>query len=282
MSVDKLVDSIALDSDLGNIANAIRNKTGTNSPLAFPSDFINSINALQVFHSYTGNVVNFTTTTTTTILKLNVEIEPIQSGSGDPSPNNIRPISGWNYVNVWVQPTHDTTASPTANIDLNGTRYGGTLDVITGVLTVDRVHATLNGTNSIQLINWRTTATSVGWAYSISAFPDRKTLANTSAVGNILSDKLKTASYNNAFDGIYDAMISGSSLPAYSFFIRYPDISLTTVSAVNTFLSSNPIDIVYEIEKPFIIKLTPVTISTLIGTNNMWADTGNSTLWYVE
>lgn len=282
MSVDKLVDSIVLDSDLGNIANAIRTKGGTNLPLAFPSDFISAINALPVFHSYNGNVVNFTTVSPTTLLKLNIEFEPVQSGSGDPSPNNQRPISGWNAVNIWVQPTHDTTANPTATINLNGTRYGGTLDVATSILTIDRVHATLNGTHTIQLINWRATATSVGWAYSLATFPNRKTLATTDTVGNILSDKLKTGSYNNAFRGDYDAMISGSSLPAYSFFIRYPDTSLTTVSAVNTFLSNNPIDIVYEVENPFIIKLPPVTVSTLIGANNIWADTGNITLWYVE
>ena len=32
--------------------------------------------------------------------KLKVSIEPVQSGSGDPSPTNVRPISGWTGVNV--------------------------------------------------------------------------------------------------------------------------------------------------------------------------------------
>ena len=32
---------------------------------------------------------------------LKVAIEPVQSGSGDPSPDNIRPISGWNGANVY-------------------------------------------------------------------------------------------------------------------------------------------------------------------------------------
>lgn len=30
-----------------------------------------------------------------------VNIEPVQSGTGDPSPDNVRPISGWSAVNVW-------------------------------------------------------------------------------------------------------------------------------------------------------------------------------------
>ena len=50
--------------------------------------------------------------------------------------SNICPISGWTEAKVWVEPTHDTTANPTVTIDLDGTRYGGTLDVTTGVLTV--------------------------------------------------------------------------------------------------------------------------------------------------
>lgn len=30
-----------------------------------------------------------------------INIEPVQAGSGDPSPNNSRPISGWTEANVW-------------------------------------------------------------------------------------------------------------------------------------------------------------------------------------
>ena len=30
-----------------------------------------------------------------------VNIDPVQEGTGDPSPDNVRPISGWSAVNVW-------------------------------------------------------------------------------------------------------------------------------------------------------------------------------------
>ena len=72
-----------------------------------------------------------------------VNIEPVQSGSGDPSPTNIRPISGWTQVNVWVKPTYDTSLTPTATIPLGRTVYGGTLDVVRGKLVVDRGYATI-------------------------------------------------------------------------------------------------------------------------------------------
>lgn len=46
MSVDKLVDSTQLDSDLTSVANAIRAKSGGSSQLAFPSGFVSEIQAI--------------------------------------------------------------------------------------------------------------------------------------------------------------------------------------------------------------------------------------------
>ncbi|SCW26624.1 hypothetical protein SAMN05660484_00029 [Eubacterium ruminantium] len=71
-----------------------------------------------------------------------VDINPVQSGSGTPSPSNIRPISGWTEANITVA---DATVSPTVsntyNIEFEDsgsplTVYGGTLDTVSGVLTV--------------------------------------------------------------------------------------------------------------------------------------------------
>lgn len=47
MSVDKLVDSTQLNSDLTSVANAIRTKGGTSAQLAFPSDFVSAIGAIS-------------------------------------------------------------------------------------------------------------------------------------------------------------------------------------------------------------------------------------------
>lgn len=47
MSVDKLVDSTQLDTDLTSVANAIRTKGGTSASLTFPSDFVSAINAIS-------------------------------------------------------------------------------------------------------------------------------------------------------------------------------------------------------------------------------------------
>ena len=46
MAVDKIVDSGQLDSDLEDVADAIRAKGGTSADLAFPSGFISAIENL--------------------------------------------------------------------------------------------------------------------------------------------------------------------------------------------------------------------------------------------
>lgn len=43
MALDKLVDSTQLDSDLGDIADAIRAKSGGSGQLAFPAGFVSEI-----------------------------------------------------------------------------------------------------------------------------------------------------------------------------------------------------------------------------------------------
>ena len=47
-----------------------------------------------------GSIVSFEGDETTAIKSLTAQIVPKQSGSGDPSPSNVRPISGWDAVNV--------------------------------------------------------------------------------------------------------------------------------------------------------------------------------------
>ena len=292
MSVDKLVDSIALDSDLGNIANAIRTKGGTNSPLVFPSDFISAINALQVFHAYSGSIANFTTASATNLLKLSVAIEPVQTGSGDPSPNNVRPISGWSDVNVWIQPTYDTSETPTITVGLNDTRYGGTLDVLSGLLTVDRVKISLApniiGTwfdNDISRntlgfylqsydFNYRYPTPGIGQASGTVGLGMFEQYKKASAYANDNPYVAQLLFVNGSFNR-FEARVPKSELGPFSTYAE-------SRTAVINYLTSNPIVMCYEIATPILVQLSPTTISTLAGTNNVWADAGDITLWYAE
>ena len=67
---------------------------------------------------------------------------------------------------------------------------------------------------------------------------------------------------------------------AYGIFIRTSDTSLTTVEAINSYLSANPITVVYELATPTTIQLTPQEVTTLLGNNNIWADSGSVEVEY--
>ena len=67
------------------------------------------------WQTFTGNPLQFNAEKAHTLRSTVVAFSPIQSGSGDPSPTNVRPISGWTAVtvtgageNLW-----DDTATPT-------------------------------------------------------------------------------------------------------------------------------------------------------------------------
>ena len=60
-----------------------------------------------------------------------VTLKPKQAGSGDPSPENVRPISG--YDSVTVTQTKDEAQVKQITLTLPETIYGGTVDAVTGV-----------------------------------------------------------------------------------------------------------------------------------------------------
>ena len=48
-----------------------------------------------------GNPVSFVTDLARPLSRLVASFLPVQSGTGDPSPENVRPITGWTGLNVW-------------------------------------------------------------------------------------------------------------------------------------------------------------------------------------
>lgn len=54
-----------------------------------------------VYRTVSGNPVLFTAKQAAALKSLMIDVQPVQSGSGDPSPDNVRPISGFSAVNVW-------------------------------------------------------------------------------------------------------------------------------------------------------------------------------------
>lgn len=51
-------------------------------------------------YTVTGNPAEFSTNLIRPLQSFEIPFSPVQSGSGNPSPSNIRPISGWPGITV--------------------------------------------------------------------------------------------------------------------------------------------------------------------------------------
>ena len=235
--------------------------------------------------SVSGAIASFVPDATVpNLLGVSVAIEPVQAGSGDPSPDNVRPISGWDSVNVWNKPTHDTSADPTVTIQLGQTVYGAKLTISEdGSVTalIDRMAVTLDGTEV-----WRKDSTVAGFVrYYIRNDAIKK---YTSYIGHMWSNAMETASGYTSFETVTGdfAVTAYSILTVEGNYIYIASRvgssgEIATVDGLKQWLANHPVQVMYELATPITIQLDPVTIAAIAGqTNNVWADAGDVTVEY--
>jgi hypothetical protein len=197
------------------------------------------------------------------IPSLTVGIEATQSGSGDPSPQNVRPIIGVSAVNVYDGPTTDPQDATVYTIDLGGTRYGGTLDVVSGKLVVTHIIIKADTLNWYYLQN-------IFYSGSVGISADGSTDINSDFVcsfaksvnkeWNQLSNNECTLRKNLYSQGYYSLCVKNTEY--------------TNATDFKNSLDSTS-EITFPIATPLTIQLTPTAVKSLLGTNNIWADSGD-------
>ena len=158
-----------------------------------------------------------------------------------------------------------------------GTVYGGTLDMTNGVLTVDRVGYTV-------------TELTDGWVLRNSgggsADPYWCVIRNASA-----AEAIANTPNNGDGNGILSHGMWRYNAPGWRAYYRSSgtysgtcfvligdtETPLDTTEAVNAFIASlsSPLQVVYKIKTPITYQLTPTEVRTLLGENNIFADTGD-------
>ena len=148
-----------------------------------------------------------------------------------------------------------------------GTVYGGTLDVTTGVLTVDRamVDVVVMGDNGILNDNQQ-------MAFSA---PGKK-----GGLANFASDKFTIKSGAYGMTGRAATAVIEFRIPLADLNVSASDTSAVRMEALRNWFADNPTKLVYELATPIAYQLTPQEVRTLLGDNNIWADTGDSTVTY--
>lgn len=169
--------------------------------------------------------------------------------------SNISPISGYSEVNI-------ERDGDTYTIELDGTIYGGILDVTNGVLTVDRTIVEYDGS------------------------VDESWDGNNDIHGiSIPSDcQIEQTPISDAFRGVSPRAYTQVNVGEIALNPSYTNINLRYIedglSVWKDYLSNNPLQVCYELATPLTIQLTPTQIQMLENTNNISTDGTNMQLKY--
>jgi len=135
-----------------------------------------------------------------------------------------------------------------------GTVYGGSLNVTTGVLTVDRGFITLDENVPINL-NGRYTE-SIEWAFTATG----KAYGTNNYMSNIFRFESGNAPYTTW--GRPSSRIIAFKLP----------LEADTTELARAWLAENVTTFCYKLETPTTVQLTPIEVTTLLGSNTIQSD----------
>lgn len=257
------------------------------------------INALEVrrrillntphVETASGSIATFQTDMVGKLKECKIYFEPVQEGSGDPSPDNVRPITGWTGCEVTVSPTTQSSDGTTIPIDWTneaGTVYGGYVDLVKGEVVAKWISYLFDGTQRLSS-TWYGADRQRGfnssgfyWYLNHLNLP----LAKTGANRTIISDKLARniyGCYGSDLNYIFGITVQATTSVSY-ISMRLPNdvLDISSASALMTsislYLADNPVRIAYEIATPIHYPIDPIALKTLSGTNNIFANTNGN------
>lgn len=212
-----------------------------------------------------------TTSGTTYNESFYVQIEKSSTATAYTPYENICPISGHDDVTVTVA---DDVDNPTVSEDytttLPSTTYGGTLDIVSGVLTVTKKLIDL-GTKNWTMVSASDTRP---YNYFYASLPDAVNWQQTSLPAPIISSNYPNVSSSQVAKEGYDKTMS---LGGKTFFIA--DSSYSSAADFKT--AMNGVQLCYELETPTTIQLTETQVVELFkGYNNVFSEAGDMSVTY--
>ena len=230
-------------------------------------------------YTATGNPAEFTTNVIRPLQSFEIPFSPVQSGSGDPSPSNVRPISGWPGVTV----TANGQTILVAWESVAGVVYGGTVDLVTGVMTVTQKLYTLCGADSE---GWTYLGTSLGryrfysegganGATSGIDYGAGKT--SVVAADHLVAAQNGTSASCSAYSG--NSTTGGTEGDNVVVGVTFA----STAAELKAYFAEHPLHIIGILKTPQTIQLSPIEIKTIIGQNSISTNTnGTNTIKYLK
>lgn len=219
-----------------------------------------------------GNVISITNDQDYTVDECIVSFDPIQSGTGDPSPTNIRPITGWTELNIWQEATYDTSASPEVSVSWQteaGTVYCGELNLNTGVLKA--THASID-LGSLTWVYFSSLNYNLISDYDLHA---QSTIGKPNAICSCYT-VYSYADGISAETGITIVNQIDAQTSNIKTCIWVHDLNYNNANAFKQDVTGQLF--VYQLKSPVTYQLTPYQIELLSGSNVIWTDGGDMSI----
>ena len=214
------------------------------------------------FGTYTrsGNSISISDAVAGTVRDLTVDMLPIQAGSGTPSPDNPRPISGRNSLDITVNGNTET-------VNFGGTVYGGTCDVVNGGTSDKWAYHEFDGTED----NWQ--------YYSIAQGSLFRITLNDKPYDKEMTD---IQTYCNKYKAVLQANRSNGTVTSYvnTYVVDFIDNRFANIDEWKAYLFTNHLQIAYKKTTPTTINTPATPISLNKGNNTLSTSGKNMTITY--
>ena len=156
---------------------------------------------------------------------------------------------------------------------LGRTVYGGTLDITSGVLTVGMAFQEFDGDE-----NWAIEATSSN-GVTFRQYVSEATVGYNNDGYMVFNEAEYAGSFIDKGTILGRSAMLSNNRGLYIFVPTSLGIA-STVEEWKAWLADNPLQVAYKLATPQTYQLTPTEVKTLLGTNNIWADSGDITVKY--
>lgn len=189
-----------------------------------------------------------------------VELPVQQTGSGDPSPENIRPITQWTDVALYVADT-DTATDPTVTTILPTPIFGGMVDVARGeVASLYNEKKSSSGWEMVEEGQFRC---------QVGAFNNGDETSTN--VADLYSSHYKTVSNKDAYDATDDLTCGTPTIEGVTY-LYVNDLDYTTLEDFTAYIGN--VQFVYKSHVPMSDVIEPTIVYLPEGTSYVWADAG--------
>ena len=262
-----------------------------------------------------GNPITFKSCSEVLASEALVTFSPKQSGTGDPSPTNIRPISGWDSVTllntgvnqwneVWELGVYDTSTGEkvSSTVRIRSKDYipvagGATYYFFVGVImnirvlyydvNKDFISSPPGFNNTIFTVpsNAKYMTFYIGEGYGVTYNNDISiNYPSTDTEYHAYTGETHTATFpSTIMGGSYD-FVSGKGKSEWGYIAEYDGETINEpwISSIDVYTPgttpSTGAEVVYKLETPTEITLTPEEIELLRGINNIRTDGDNVTV----